>query len=299
MSITIILMFIGVLLAIQVIGIIYKSFSTLSGNNTNALPVFMAIWAGGLGVVLTIASIILNRTFEISAVTFVAAIFGGLSFAVGGILYIRVLSLGSFIWSTLMMNLSNFLPVVFALAFLGETISIRQIVGVFVILSILFVMSVKTKTGDRPFTAKWMILALVMMLGNGGLISAQKTQTHYMEGTQTVEFLALMFVFTSVFSLLWLLCAKLFAKQNIQNKPVPIGPLMRLTAAMAVCIGTGNILNMILMRHITAAVQFPLSVGAGIVLSAIVGVKLYREKPTWRLYLSAAMLIVGVVLLGA
>jgi len=196
-----------------------------------------------------------------------------------------------------MMNLSNFIPVVFSLVFLGENITIAQTIGVFVIMSILFVMSIRTKTGDKPFTAQWMILAIFMMLGNGGIMSAQKSQAHFANGTQTIEFLALMFLFTSFFALLWLAASSLVGKK-VQMKRVPMLPLLKLAVVMASMIGFANMLNMILMRHITAAVQFPISVGGGVVLSAIVGVRLYREKPTWRLYVSVVMLVVGVVLLG-
>jgi len=293
----IVLMFIGVLIAIQIVGVVYKSFGTLSGDNTRALPVFMAVWAGGLGAVFFVVSVISNGGFDVSAVTLMAAIFAGFSFAVGGILYIRTLSIGSFIWSALMMNLSNFIPVVYSLVFLGESITPAQIVGVFVIMSILFVMSLKTKTGDKPFTTQWLVLALIMMLGNAGIVSAQKTQAHFMDGLQTIEFLALMFLFTSVFSLLWLAFSRLFGGKN-QAQRVPVLPLLKLSITMATMLGIANMLNMILMRYVTAAVQFPIGVGGGIVLSAIVGVKLYHEKPTWRLYLSIGMLIVGVVLLG-
>lgn len=293
----IVLMFLAVMVAIQLVGIVYKSFGTLSGDNTRALPVFMAVWAGGLGAVFFCIAAISGGAFDISAVTFVTAVVAGFCFAVGGITYIRALNTGSFIWSTLMMNLSNFIPVVFSLAFLGESISTPQIAGVFVIISILFVMSLKTKTGDRPFSPQWMVWAIIMMLGNGGIISAQKTQAHFMNGTQTVEFLALMFLFTSLFALLCLAAARLFSGK-IQAKRVPALSLLKLAATMAATIGTANLLNMILMRHITAAVQFPIGVGGGIVLSAIVGVRLYKEKPTWRLYLSICMLIVGVILLS-
>jgi len=290
----IVLMFLGVLLAFQVVGVVYKSFGTLSGDNTRALPVFMGAWAGGLGIVFICVAVI--RGFDMSAVTFVAAVVAGMCFAFAGILYIRMLSIGSFIWSALMMNLSNFIPVVFSLVFLGESITTAQIAGVFVIMSILFVMSIRTKTGDKPFTAQWMILAIFMMLGNGGIMSAQKAQAHFSGGTQTIEFLALMFLFTSFFAFMWLVVSGLFNK-TVQTR-VPVRPLLKLAVVMATMIGVANIINMTLMRYITAAVQFPISVGGGVVLSAIVGVKLYREKPTWRLYLSILMLVGGVVLLG-
>ena len=291
-----VLMFLAILTAFQIVGIVYKSFGTLSGDSTRALPAFMATWAGGLGAVfLCVAAI---RGFDVSAATVATAAVAGMCFAFAGILYIRMLRTGSFIWSALLMNLSNFIPVVFSLAFLGESITAAQIIGILIIMSILFVMSIRTKTGDKPFTVQWMVLALFMMLGNGGIMSAQKTQAYYMGGTQTVEFLALMFLFTSLFALLWLVVSGLLGKKDVEAKRVPVLPLLKLAAVMATMIGVANMLNMILMRYITAAVQFPITVGGGVVLSAIVGAKLYHEKPTWRLYLSICMLVIGVVLLG-
>ena len=288
-------MFAGLLTVNQIIAIIYKSFSAISGDSSKDAPVFMSLWTGMIGTVMVTVALLLNQSFAPSTVTWVAALAGGLCFAVAGILFIHVLSIGPFIWSNLMMNLSNFIPVIFSLIFLGETISTPQIVGVLVISSILFVMSVKSKGGDRPFTVKWMLLALIMMAGNGGILCAQKTQTNFMEGAQIIEFLALLFLFTSLFSLAYHLLARLKAPKL---EKVRLRPFVYLAMAMAAMIGTSNLLGMTLMQYVTAAVQFPIIVGGGIVLASIIGVKLYHEKPNWRLYLSATMLVTGVVLLG-
>jgi drug/metabolite transporter (DMT)-like permease len=302
-------MFMGVLISNQFIGICYKSFSTLSAGNQKAAPVFMAIWTGMLGIVLFLTALITNREFIPSAVTWIAALSGGLTFVSAGVLYIRILSFGPFIWSVLMMNLSNFIPVVFALIFLKEPISPPQIAGVLIILSILFIMSVKPKTGDRPFTSKWMLLALITMFVNGSMMSTQKAQSHYMDGAQTLEYLALLFLFTSLFAVSYHLItritriaglAKLAGNENEKDLRERLNrrPLLLLAVGMAAAIGTGNMLGMTLMRYITAAVQFPVIIGGGTILSAFVAVKLYKERPNRRLWLSAGMLIIGVVLLG-
>ena len=300
----VVLMFAGILACNQFIGIFYKSFSALSAGDKKAAPVFMAVWTGMLGAALFLTAVMLNRKFTPSAATWVAALFGGLSFVSAGLLYIRILSFGPFIWSVLMMNLSNFVPVVFSLIFLKESISLPQIIGVTVILSILFVMSVKSKSGDRPFTTKWMLLALAVMLTNGGIFSTQKIQSYYMNGAQTLEYLALLFLFTSLFAAG---CHALHALHALAgNKKMPgerlrqlnVRPFLLLAVAMAAAIGVSNLLGMILMRHITAAVQFPVIIGGGTILSAFIGVKLYKENPGWRLYLSVFMLIAGITLLG-
>ena len=288
-------MFIGVLLVNQIIGIVYKSFSTMSADNDRAVPVFMSLWTGLMGIVMVAAALVLNRSFTPSAVTVVAALAGGLCFAIAGILFIRVLSIGPFIWSALMMNLSNFIPVLFSLIFLGETISFLQTAGVLVILSILFVMSAKSKSGDRPFTARWMVLAVIMMFANGGILSAQKAQTYYMAGAQIIEFLALLALFASFFALAYHFLSGVGKPKQAR---VQLRPFLLLAMAMAATIGASNMLGMTLMQYVTAAVQFPIVVGGGIVLTAIVGIRLYHEKPTPRLYLSAAMLMIAVVLLG-
>jgi len=290
----VVLMFAAILVSNQFIGIFYKSFSTLSAGNKKAAPVFMAIWTGILGIVLFLTAVMINREFIPSAATWLAALFGGLSFVLAGVLYIRILSFGPFIWSVLMMNLSNFIPIVFSLVFLNESINLPQIIGVIVILSILFVMSVKSKTGDRPFTTKWMLLAVVVMITNGGIFSTQKIQSYYMKGTQTLEYLALLFLFTSLFAAGYYVAA--FSKKTSRER-LNVRPFLFLAVVMAAAIGLTNMLGMILMRYVTAAVQFPVIIGGGTILSAFIGVKLYKENPGWRLYLSAFMLIAGIALL--
>ena len=295
----IILMLIGLLISNQFIGIFYKSFSTLSAGNKKAAPVFMAVWTGMLGIVLFITDLITNRVFIPSAVTWSAAIAGGLSFVLAGLLYIKILSIGPFIWSVLMMNLSNFVPVVFSLIFLKETISPPQIAGVTIILSILFIMSVRHKTGDRPFTAKWMAMALITMFANGGILSTQKAQSYYMGGTQTLEYLALLFLFTSLFAISYHLLTLMFtSNKKAPREQLKICPFLLLAFRMAAAIGVTNMLGMTLMRYITAAVQFPVIIGVGTILSAFIGVKLYKEKHGRRLYISVVMLVIGAILLG-
>ena len=293
----IILMLIGVLISNQFIGIFYKSFSVLSADNKKAAPVFMAIWTGILGLALLLTTVIINRGFIPSAVTWAAALSGGLSFVLAGVLYIRILSFGPFIWSVLMMNLSNFIPVVFSLIFLKEIISLPQIAGVIIILSILFVMSVKSKTRDRLFTAKWIMLALVTMFANGSILSSQKAQSYYMDGAQTLEYLALLFLSTSLFAVSYYLIMRAGNKKALRER-LNIRPFLLLALGMAAMIGITNILGMNLMKYITAAVQFPVVIGGSTILSAFISIKLYKEKPGRRLYLSAFMLVIGVILLG-
>ena len=284
-------MFAGILLCNQAAVISYKTFSTVSKGNQQISPAFMAFWTGILGCVLLAAAAI-TGDHHVSSATLVAVLAGGLSFSIAGILLIRVMSTGPFIWSVLIINLSNFLPVLFALFFLGEAISISQTVGVILILSILFVMNIGLKKDDRPFTTVWMVLAIVNMFANGSVLSAQKAQSHFTNGGETLIFLSLMFLFAS------LLCL-VYTFMTINLKDIrPFRPYLPPAFSLVAAIGFSNFLTLLLMVRIPAAVQFPVVVGCGIILSSIVSVVFYKERPGIRLYVSAALLIAGVILLG-
>jgi drug/metabolite transporter (DMT)-like permease len=115
-----------------------------------------------------------------------------------------------------------------------------------------------------------------------------------MAGTETVEMLSVMFLFTSVCACIYstfLLIGK--NKEKVKFKVI-LPPAFGLVGTL----GIGNILSITLMGRISAAIQFPLIVGGGIVISGILGVFLYKEQPGWRLYLSIVLLLLGVILIG-
>ena len=288
---TIALMIMGVLICNQVAIVCYKVFSGVSDGKPKAAPAFMALWTCALGAVLVFVAMAAGG-FAPSTTTLVIAVLGGLSFATAGVLLIRVMATGPFIWTVLTVNLSSFLPVLFSLAFLGETITLPQTGGVFLILSVLFVMNVGLKRDNRPFTTRWFVLAIVNMLANGAILITQKTQTHFTGGEETLEFLALMFLFTSLFSFAYYLFITRLKERNVTRAFLP--PAFGLIAAL----GISNFLSMGLMARISAAVQFPVIVGVGMVLSAIISAVLYKEHIGWRLYVSAVLLTAGVILLG-
>ena len=287
----IVIMILSVLTAGQLVAVSYKAFGTASAGNNRIVPAFMAFWGSILGLIMLILAFATGG-FEPSTATLIAAPIAGLAFVVAAISLVHVLATGPFIWSTLLLSLSNFLPVLFALAFLGESISVPQTIGVFVILSILFVMNVGLKNDNRPFTSTWMIMGAVMMLANGSALSAQKAQTHVIGDGEVLEFLAIMFISASIINFIYYLVSP--GKKEKFKFRIYLPPAIGLIIGMAAV----NLISMFLMARISAAVQFPISVGGGIVLSSILGVILYKEKVGWRLFISAALLISGVVLLG-
>jgi len=286
----IVLMFAGVLICFQSAYIFYKAFGAASGGNPRFAPAFMAFWNGLLGALLGAAALI--RGPSASAATLIAGPVGGLFFTFAGVMMIKVLATGPYVWSVLTMNLANFIPVVFALVFLGEPISATQAAGVLVILSILFFMNAGLKSEDRPFTKKWMTLAILNMLMNGAIFCTQKAQSHFSGGGESLEFLSLMFLCGSLFAFVY------YLRIRKRGEKFPFRAFLRPALGLTCGIGFGNVLSMALMGQIPAAVQFPIIVGGGIVISAALGVILYKERVGWRLYLNAGLLIAGVILLG-
>lgn len=286
------MLIVGMLLCNQGAVVSYKAFGTVSQGNKRIAPVFMAFWTCVLGVIMTAATVIITGGFRPSMVTLVAAVTGGLCFAAAGVISIHIMATGPFIWSVLMMNLSSFLPVLYAPVFLGEAVRLPQIGGVVLILSILFIMNAGIKGGGSPFTTRWMALAVVNLLVNGAVLCAQKTQSSFTGGGESLELLSLMFIFTSVFAGIYSLVTP-----GRKERP-PYRAVLPPAFGLVGSIGFGNVFSMALMGRVPAAVQFPVIVGAGIVLSSILSVLLYKERPGWRLYLSALLLIAGVALLG-
>ena len=289
---TVVFLFIGALLCSQFAGIGYKTFSNVSKGYKRITPVFLACWSGFLGVMMAVAATIANRGFHPSKVTVIFALFGGLLFAVASILYVHMMATGPFIWSVMVLNLSNFIPVLYSLAFLGETINPPQIVGIALILSILLVMSIGMRGEGNPITSRWMALATVTMIANGSIVCAQKTQIKLLGGTEALPYITLMFLFASAFAMVYHLLTR-----DRSERP-PYRAFLAPGFCLAGSIGLTNVFFMALMRRVPASIQFPIFTGCGIVLSAIISFALYKERPGWRLYISTALLLAGAILLG-
>ena len=287
-----VLMMIAVLICNQGATLAYKKFSLVSDENQRGAPVFIAFWTGMLGLILAAAVLIITGEYRLSPVTAVAGIIGGLCFAAAGILYVHIMATGPFIWSVIMMNVSKFIPVLYAALALGEAITLAQVVGVLLIMSILSVMNIGQQGDSRPFTMRWMVLATACMVINGAMFSAQKAQSHHMAGEELLQMLSLLFLSSAA-------SAGIYSFLTLKRGEwPPVNTLLPPALGLVGCVGIGNVLTMALMPRIPAAIQFPITVGCGIVLSAVLGVLLYQERPGPRLYLSIALLTVGAVLLG-
>ena len=284
------LMIIGALICSQGAAVCYKTFSKNSAENYNSVPPFMAFWTGILGIIATIMTVLFGG-FNPSGITVITAIISGLAFAGAGILGIYIMATGPFFWSMLMVNLACFIPVLYAPVFLGEVITILQILGVLSILPILFIMNSGRKSDIKSITPRWMLLAVGAMLLNGIIFSTQKTQAHFTDG-ELRELISIMFMAASFFAGVY----SLFIHKK--GKHTPFKSCLKPAMGLVFCIGIYNVLSLTLMDRVTAAIQFPILVGGGIILSAIISVVLYKEHPTWRLYVSSALLIIGVILLG-
>jgi len=285
-------MFIANLICFQAALVSYKAFSKISADKQHIAPSFMAFWTGILGLIMVVAVIAVNGRYIPSSTTVIAGIIGGLCFASAGIMAIYMMSTGPFIWSVLVMNLSNFLPVVFALIFLGESVNPLQIIGIFMILSILAVMNIGLKDESKPFTKQWMILAFIIIFVNGAIMCAQKAQSTFLHGGETLEMMSVMFLSASV-------CAGIYSIFALKGKEKPqFKTFLPPAFGLVTSLGIGNLLSITLMNRVSAAIQFPIIVGCGIIISSIISVILYKEKPDRRLYISAALLICGIILLG-
>ncbi|MCL2740836.1 MAG: hypothetical protein FWE70_01840 [Oscillospiraceae bacterium] len=343
-----------------IINLSYKEFGVRSGGGAASAPAFMALWTGVLAAALTAVSLASGLGLPPGGgpaprgATVAVAACGGLAFALAGVLYIHILTIGPFTWSALMMQLSSFVTVIYSVLVLGEAASVPQAAGMAAIAAMIVVMGLKGKGAGPPFSSRWLALATLMLLANGGIFSAQKTYHHMAGGEATLGFLTLQFAFTSAFAaaicmIMWLRArrpgkaggkgggavlaagslvvghapssadvshAPITADAGLAdstqptrpNRPIPTRPRPLIPArlrayippalTLAASIGLSNALGMRLMDHVTAAVQYPLVAGGGVVLAAIAGMVRYRERPGWRYALSAALLILGVTLFG-
>jgi len=286
----VILLFFGIFSTGLLSALCYKRFSTISLSYKQIAPAFVSFWTGLLGLVLAAVGLF-TGSFSAGRTTLLLGCLAGAFFALAAYLYIKALATGPFIWTTLLMNMSSFVPVVVSLLFLGEVMSLLQFFGILLIVTVVILMVFGKKGEGKAFSLRWLVTAIFMTLSNGGIGSVLRVQHHVSADMQTLPYLSTLFLSASAISFV----LYLFVREKGEKVPwkVCVPPAFGLVLA----IGLVNLFQVLIMEYVDAVVQFPVATGGGILFSSLAGILLYKEKLTIQFLVSLVLVFVGVVLL--
>ena len=259
-------------------------------KQTVVTSLVMLVLTGVLGALLYLA--IGKFRVDVSLIS----VFLALAFAVVMIPYyiisIKVLSLGSLaVYSMFMMLGGMLLPFLYGIIFLSEEITWGKIVGCMLLTGFIILQALSQKTpegGEKGNKYLFFILCLCIFVINGMTGVIAKAHQIQPKGVDEVSFTVLSCTFTAGLSGILLLIITLckrkerFAEIKTVMNWKPLLFILLLGAAMH----TGNFLILKAAANVPASVQFPLVSGGTILLSALASALIFKEKLSWKEWVS-------------
>ena len=214
----------------------------------------------------------------------------GLSFAAANVCAVWAVGCGPLSLTSLMVSYSLMLPTLYGLIFLKDPIGKGFIGGM--ILLVLSLWLVGKKEEQVKISFRWVILAFLAFLGNGGCSVFQKMQQVAFDGAYKNELMVL----ALGIALPILLAAALIRERGEWKENFKAGALPAALAGLAN--GGVNLLVMILSGRMAVSLMFPLISAGGLIVVFFVSRFIFKEKLTKRQQLGFFLGLVATVLLN-
>lgn len=212
-----------------------------------------------------------------------------ISYIFAGVFTVLAISEGSVSLTTLVLKYSLVLPTLYGII-LGEPISVFLILGISLLLVSMFLINKPVK-GER-FSIKWLIFALLALLGNGMCTITQKMHQQVHNNEFKNEFMLVALIISFIVSML----IALFTERRFIKCYIKVGTIPALLCGLMN--GAVNLFVMMLNKLIPASVMFPLISAGGIVVAYVISKILYKEKLSKRQFIGLIIGIASVIFLS-
>lgn len=269
----------------------------------------------GIVAVPVILVFLIGDGFQgISLFTLVWSVFFGLFTFLNVFLNTRALSVGPLALTSIIISGSGIIPALYGVIFLGEQITVWQIIGIILMLVSVF-FSVDKEPEKRKADLRWLLLTILCFILNGLVGVCQKVHRASPYAAEINEYLLLTFFFVVLFTGLYLLILKkkgivktvrLFgnapkeeaeAAKTPEEQPVKKSLFRRVFVILLIgglANALINIFNLYLSGAFDAALFFPVMNGGSVLTTLLLSFIIFREKFTGRRALS---LVIGVIAL--
>ncbi|MBQ9975089.1 MAG: hypothetical protein IJP16_01150 [Clostridia bacterium] len=261
-------------------------------KSSPALLCFFYFLIAAIGYV--VAGFITNISFTATLPTLITALIGGVCFSAAAYLYILSLKSGPFTISAVLLNFSNFAPILYCLIFPGDMIGLVTLSGIILMAISVYVLTSRNKgEGETGVNKKWILYITLTFITNSIISYCIRLQEHFAVKNESVIFYVILFGSAAIISLIIFLAmggAKI--KQNsVRLLPPAIG--------LALTISANVFPQTILYQHsVPAAVQSPIINGGAILLAALFGRIFFKDKLSLKAWIAIIIGIVAIVLLG-
>ncbi len=258
-----------------------------------------------VAAVCAFSAFALEGGMHIPARDMIWAVLFGISFSTTVYTNLLALNYGPLSLTTLIVNFSLVLPIMYSSIFLDEKLKAVRIIGILIIIGCMFLyanpkVSGADKSKDGRSTFKWIVLCMVSFFFNGLISIISKHYASISGNAYSASYLAYCYLFATITSLMLFVFVNVRGKKEERTRPAAF-----FSFAMTACIllaGFANfILNFIvvlLATRMDAAIVYPVIQGGGPIVVTLGSRLFFKEKITYVKVVAILLGCVAIVLLN-
>lgn len=203
---------------------------------------------------------------------------------------VKAMKYGPMSITSLMVSMSMVVPTLFGIIVLNDPIGMFTYIGLGLLILAIVLINIKKETGMK-FSLKWVVFAALTFFGNGFLGTLQKVQQLTFNGAYKSEFMiiALMIVWVSLL---------IIGAVQQGDKKLMFTECVKYAGPAGLANGMVNLLGLVLMGMLPTAVLFPLRSSIDMVLTFVIAMLVFKEKPSVTQALGYTAGVVSVILLN-
>ena len=237
----------------------------------------------------------INTFFEISSYSLILSVLFALFLLFTYVTQMRALNTGAASLGTLIYSCGFLVPIFYSALFLDESITLYQLIGI-LLLAISFGFIIPPKKGES-FSLKWLMFAVLSMLGSGSVAVVQKIHQSSPYKDELPAFLFFALLFASVFLLVGALAVKRGPRRELLST-YKVRSTVLFTAMAGVVVGGLNVVNLKLSGQLPAVIHFPVYNGCSMILTALAGRFLFKERIGKTKLFGFVLGIVSIIIVG-
>ncbi len=281
--------------ASQLLNISYKKGAERTVDPISSPPLMCTFAAIFIACVFTVVAFIVDGGLAFpNKMSLVYALCLGIAYAFASFFYLVALSTGPYTISAILLNLSSFMPILYSHIFLGEDVTIPQMIGLtVVIVSCALLTTVRSRGAqDAKVNMRWMACVILMFFSNSMISFFIRVNTTLAPETSSNSMFAAAYVFAAIICFSFFLITK-GAKKKISPKPL-IFPAACVAGSLAMQLAP----TAILPKFLSAALQYPIEKGASILAGVAIGMIFFKERIGKVGWFCIAAIIAAMCLLG-
>lgn len=250
---------------------------------------------------IPIAAVFLKAFTAPELLTILLAPLFGILYTVRMYMFYKGTQAGPLTLTTLFVNISLILPLLFSVIFLGERLTAIKIIGLLIIIFIIF-MSSRGGFNNEKISKKWLLYAVTLFFSNGIMSIIQKYHQFVLPKIDVGSFVTIGYVFASLSSFilfLFIIRTKEHKtetetdKSNVKN--IKIFIILAAFSSLCTVFSTG--LYTVVSSAIPSYILFPATNCGIMIISTIFAVFMFKERLNKIKVLSMLLGIIAIVLL--